>query len=549
LRRTPIPAIHRALISGQLRGALARGSTQVVRRTLAVIRGGMFALASASLALSPGCARDVPALAIATRLADHLERPHVELPTPDALDGLPYSAASFAATHNSYAGDLGEGDVAGLRAQLDRGVRALELDVHDDGFAEHGFRVGHLMPGAEVFHGDGNPKSDALVDWLALVAEWSTAHPDHAPITLTLDLKDDLDDAGASSDGDLTALNALLAKTFGDALFRADTLDAAPWPSVRALRGRIITVLSGSETARIAYRGDRGVSPAIAMNAKGQVIEVHDDGRGNLSAWTGEYGPGGRVAWRRHARYDTGVRPAIALGDDGLVVEVHEDPDHNDDKLWYRVGRLGDDLELEWFHDRGLALPGDDEGVRPSLRFTDGGVLREIHESPTTGLRWSWTGTFDPRARRIAWTREGSGRTHAPRFAKGRATARLEGGAHTLASIEVFNGRDGAFGPDTLLYTTDRVGPARVRPDQLAFVELQHDSSSQLENDGLVFYAGAASSMSARLWVEGWRAAGKVARLWSFNDGTLAYEARANFLATDRPFAPWYDGYRQTTVH
>ncbi|MCK6550171.1 hypothetical protein L6R52_30330 [Myxococcota bacterium] len=500
------------------------------------------ALTSAALALLPGCTRDVPTLAIATQLADRITQRSVDLPTPEALDALPYSAATFAATHNSYAGALGGGDVAGLGAQLDRGVRALELDVHDDGFREHGFRVGHLLPGSEVFHGDGNPESDALADWLALIARWSERTPGHAPITLTLDLKDDLDENPSAADGDLGALNALLARAFGEKLFRADTLDAAPWPSVRALRGRVVVVLSGSESARIAYRGDRGASPAVAMNAKGHVVEVHDDGRGNLSAWTGVYHADGRVEWVRHARYDTGVRPAIALRDDGLVVEVHEDPDHNDDQLWYRVGRLGDDLAIDWFHERGLALPDDDEGLRPTLRFAADGTIHEIHESPTTGHRWSWSGTFDAGTRRITWSRDGTGRTRAPRFAKGRATAELTG--HGRASIEVFAGNDGAFGPNTLLYTTDRVGPTRVRLEQLAFVELQPDSSTQLESDGLVFYAGPAASLSARLWVEGWRAAGKVARLWCFNDATLAEGARVNFPATDRPFDAWYDGYR-----
>src|SRR5215831_9699130 len=40
-----------------------------------------------------------------------------------------YSEVTFAATHNSYAGSTT--GVGSIRAQLDRGVRVIELDVHD----------------------------------------------------------------------------------------------------------------------------------------------------------------------------------------------------------------------------------------------------------------------------------------------------------------------------------------------------------------------------------------------------------------------------------
>jgi hypothetical protein len=448
-----------------------------------------------------------------------------------------YSEASFAATHNSYAGGDGVGSI---RAQLDRGVRLLELDVHDDDFARFGYRIGHADVGDRVFHEDGNPASSSLDDWLKVIDDWSNAHPRHAPITILLDLKDSIADNASFREGDLFALNRELEKSFGTKLYAASQIDGKSWPTVGALRGRILVVLSGNEDSRIAYRGAKGRDPSVAINSSGKVIEVHGSGNGELWYWAGQY-ENGRISWRRTGRYDTGQMPSIDLNEDGLVVEVHEDPDLNDYQLWYRVGRLQDDFEIAWMHPDGLAFPGEDYGQRPTVRFNDkqGSEVREVHLSPTSSQRWYWSGRFDADLGGIAWSRAevDRGRTDEPLFIKDSDRA----GA---MSVSVLDDASGFFGDDTLLYQTDRLAAQRIRPPQIAFVELQHGSTRALANDDLFFCAASAAEPASRSWVNALRGAGKIARIWGFNgSGVSSDSAAISFPATDLPFSSWYDEY------
>src|SRR5206468_8124415 len=63
-------------------------------------------------------------------------------------------------------------------------------DLHDNGFVTYGdYRIGHDEPGDRVSHASGNPATNLLTDWLTLIRDWSLEHPQHAPITLGLDVK------------------------------------------------------------------------------------------------------------------------------------------------------------------------------------------------------------------------------------------------------------------------------------------------------------------------------------------------------------------------
>ena len=446
-----------------------------------------------------------------------------------------YNEVSVAATHNSYAG-LPSGDLGSVRRQLDRGVRFLELDVHDNEFARFGYRIGHESPGDDVVNSGGNPRTARLGAWLGAIQRWSAAHPRHAPIALGLDLKDRLTDNRSFAEGGLARLNAELAESL-DGLFTAEELGGGPWPTVNALRGRVIAVLSGHLGTRLAYVRDPGHNPAVALSAAGQVVEVHDSGGGDLWYWTGEFSAPGRVRWHRHSRYDSGGRPAVALDDAGLVVEVHEDPDEGDDQLWYRVGRLRDDFEIEWTSQSGRQFPGRDRGVHPTVRFAGDGV-REVHRSEQTGSRWYWNGAWRPSSGTIAWTRDEAdgGQTSDPLFDK----ARDSSGRRTIA---VRTGAHGAFDSDTLLYAAGSGGSQRIRYEQLAFVEVQRGDASALEREGAWFFAASARNADSRRWARGWRLGGKIVRLWEFNDRRFATDPPPSYPATDHPGADWYEDY------
>lgn len=365
-----------------------------------------------------------------------------------------YNDLVFRATHNSYAG-APSGDLGSLRRQLDRGVRFLELDVHDNEFASAGYRIGHESPGSGVVHAGGNPRSDRLGAWLQTIARWSVGNSRHAPITLALDLKDRLTDNRSFAQGNLARLNQELLEAFGPRLFTAEQLPGGRWPTLEALRGRLIVVLSGDQWTRLAYLRDPGHNPAVAVNSTGRVVEVHDSGGGELWYWTGEFASPGRLLWHRHGRYDTGQRPAVARNDAGFLVEVHEDPDPGDDRLWYRVGRLTSDLEIDWLSQAGRGFPGADQGVSPSIRFVDRAseLVREVHESPSSGLHWYWNGSLDVASRAVAWSRAEAdeGQTSDPLFDKAR-----DGAARRKLAVRTgFNERRYATDPPVSFPATD----------------------------------------------------------------------------------------------
>ncbi|WP_213979096.1 phosphatidylinositol-specific phospholipase C domain-containing protein [Sphingomonas sp. dw_22] len=168
-----------------------------------------------------------------------------------------------------------------LDQQLDRGIRALELDVHDDpegtlflrpplldALARDGKAPDSLWdpsgkmraPGFKVLHKPTyDPRSNCplLADCLAQVADWSGAHPGHLPIILMIEVKEDpaarkLGCAGLCADG-WKRLKRQLADAFGPALFRPGDVGAA-WPTLGALRGKVMVMLLDDEDHARSYR-------------------------------------------------------------------------------------------------------------------------------------------------------------------------------------------------------------------------------------------------------------------------------------------------------
>jgi len=444
-----------------------------------------------------------------------------EVETLAGPSDVPFDQAHFKATHNSYTG----GPRGSIREQLDRGVRFIELDVHDDGFATFGdFRVGHGWPDDEVDHGGGNPGGDTLGEWLGVLRAWSAAHPDHAPITVCIDAKDDFAENPSFADGGLDAFNERLLTAFGDDLLRASAIDTS-WPTVQALAGRVLVVLSGDVDGRRGYLGDRGFDPAVAMNRRGQVVEAHAGADGHLWTWTGAYRLDGRVDWRHRARWGEGRTPAVAPDDDGWIVALYVAGDGDDPALFSRLGRLREDLQIEWWPPQPLGPQGS--GRLPTVRFSDlvGGEVRALHRRPGAATNVRWSGRVNPALGAVEWSRE------APVTAPGFGVDAISVGGRF---VRVFTA---AGDPPTLRYATDRIPGARIRLAQLAFVELQRGDGPDLEPTRRWFYAADARRAE---WAARARAAGHIVRRWRFAaDSEIAGEP-ANFPATDTPFKPWY---------
>jgi len=310
-----------------------------------------------------------------------------------------FNRISCKAVHNSYSGNI-SGQRGSIVEQLDAGVRVMELDIYASNFVDYGdYRIGHGSPGDEVWLQGGNPTSILLTEWLAQIASWSRKNEHHAPIQILFDLKESLD-LPSASEGNYAALNARLRNAFSQTLLTPSELFG--WPDVSSLTGRVYAVLSNDVSHREPYILDRGVDPAVAVNGKGQVVEVHESQQGNhtLWYWAGALNASGAITWKHHGRYGTGTTPAVALNDDGFVVEVHKSQNH--DRLWSQVGQLRDDSDIEWqdSHDY-------DNGIQPTIQFTDAGgnSLREIHRSESHEQNWDWQVILDAATLRLQTTR------------------------------------------------------------------------------------------------------------------------------------------------
>lgn len=437
-----------------------------------------------------------------------------------------YPDTFFAATHNSYSG----GNRGTYTQQLDGGVRFLELDINVSKFSQvHDYLVGHGSPGRQVDHDPGNPSTNDMTAWLQLVANWSRSNPGHAPITMGIDVKNNLASIDSAADGNIGALNTLVAQSFGDLLYTSEELtrDGNSWPTWQDLSGRVLMVLSGNETTRKAYLSDQGETPAVALSGTGWVVEVHkSQSNSNLWYWAGFLQDDGSVDWTRHGKYDKGNEPAVAVNTAGVVVEVHKSQSH--DKLYYHVGQVTTDGDITWGPSHEFA-----SGESPSVRFDDATELlvTEIHRDGNSTKRM--TGTVDPSTQTIAWGPAES-TSEAP-FPTAVATA----GGQT---ITVATGSDPV--DDTLIYSTNQFSGARIRYHQTFFVEYQKGNGSQLADAGLWFYAASAGGNVD--WGEEQRQAGKVVRLWGFDNGDAAGNPRINFAATDTPNESWYRNYEAT---
>ncbi|MFX1424672.1 MAG: hypothetical protein ACFFB2_20315 [Promethearchaeota archaeon] len=176
------------------------------------------------------------------------------------FDSQAYNKSIFITTHNSYRWSITD--------QLEKGVRGLELDIHDEWgitdtikrwFGRKGnFKVGHWSAGHEVLREGGNPRGDNLEKWFGKIVEWSREKKGHAPITVFLDIKDclcDHDNQPPEQFG-LIRFNEQILNAFKDDQARLYTIgkfvefykEHHSWPIIKDLRDKIIVVLMSFHT-------------------------------------------------------------------------------------------------------------------------------------------------------------------------------------------------------------------------------------------------------------------------------------------------------------
>lgn len=236
-----------------------------------------------------------------------------------AVDALPMNAIQVVGTHNSYKMAIAPAEMANLRRinakaadsldyshkpltqQLDDGARQLELDfVYDPEGGRYATPLGRKMapdttaydltdmnkPGMKVIHVpdlDYRAVCTLLTDCLREVRSWSKAHPQHVPILIIFNLKQDqLKVPGAVPllPFDAKAMDAVDAEirsvfkpgeliTPDEVQGRYKTLReavaAGAWPRLKGARGRIMLAMDEAPDVVAVYRGARRSLEGRAM--------------------------------------------------------------------------------------------------------------------------------------------------------------------------------------------------------------------------------------------------------------------------------------------
>lgn len=243
---------------------------------------------------------------------------------------------------------------------LEDGVRALELPIYQLQRVRE-IHVGSSAPGRDVcMLTPGNPTSAKITDWLEVIANFSRKQPDHDPIVVYLNAKNDeftQRDQLQLKDftGGFPHLIDIVQAVFSYKLFTPQELTErynGAWPKLSDLQGRIVVVLTGNSRTREHFVNDRGFHPAITcMRSTRAVVSVHDSKEskdGVMWFWSGRilsspslenpaileeiyrknflpHDMNFSVRWDRHSSLNLkGINPFLAVNDNGWLVMAHE---------------------------------------------------------------------------------------------------------------------------------------------------------------------------------------------------------------------------------
>jgi hypothetical protein len=362
-------------------------------------------LAAAALAISPTCDLEHPS-----------GRPGC---TRAAVDALKINQIQSVGSHNSYKAAITPPEMALLRArnpkaadtldyshaplteQLDDGARQLELDfVYDPQGGRYATPLGHRMapdaaaydagpmktPGMKVIHVpdiDYRSVCPRLADCFREIKAWSDRHPDHVPILIIFNLKQDQlknvpgavpllpFDAKAMDDVDAEMRAVFSPKeliTPDQVQGRHRTLReaamAGAWPTLGQARGKFLLAMDESPDVVAVYRGSR-------KSLEGRAMFVNIDEGSPAAGYITLNEP-----IKEHARIEAAVRQ-------GLIVRTRADAD-----TW--EARRNDTAPREAAFASGAQYVSTDY-MHPDRRFSDysarlpgGGLARP---NPVTAAR------------------------------------------------------------------------------------------------------------------------------------------------------------------
>ncbi|WP_200911290.1 Ca2+-dependent phosphoinositide-specific phospholipase C [Sphingomonas sp. Leaf62] len=175
-----------------------------------------------------------------------------------------------------------------LTAQLDAGMRQIELDVYRDDaggrYARAGDGPAMAAPGLKVMHMPGIDRGSSCLTLAACLREvrtWSDAHPDHAAILILVNAKDEASpmapvperfDAAGFDMLDTELRSGLPGRRLitpdevqGTSPTLRDAVLAGGWPTLAQARGRVLVALDEGPAKVALYRGARRALEGRAM--------------------------------------------------------------------------------------------------------------------------------------------------------------------------------------------------------------------------------------------------------------------------------------------
>ena len=284
--------------------------------------------------------------------------------TRAAVDALPMNAIQAIGTHNSYKAAISPKEIAilksinpktaasldyakpSLTAQLDAGARQLELDyVYDPQGGRYATPLGlkiakdadeapydaapMMAPGLKVMHVPDIDYRSVCATFVACLTEvraWSRAHPDHLPLLIIMNLKDDnIPFPGAVpllpfDARAMASIDAEIRSVFPEAGLitpdkvqgRAATLREAVatkgWPRLKAARGKVMFAMDEGPAKTDLYLGP-------SKSLKGRVMFVNVD----------ETSPAaGYITMNEPVEQSDRIGKAVAAG---LIVRTRADAD------------------------------------------------------------------------------------------------------------------------------------------------------------------------------------------------------------------------------
>lgn len=164
-----------------------------------------------------------------------------------------------------------------LADQLDLGLRNLEIDIFND-VGSTDFPVGHV----QII--DMNSNCVTLADCLTQVRVWSDAHPQHVPIWITFNAKDDkipgLPAPDLFDEAAFNAMDQVIEEVLGDRLIRPQDVTVPQWPRLEEARGKFLLVLDEGGAKRDLYLQNWPMRPMFATAPVGHpaaaVLVIND---------------------------------------------------------------------------------------------------------------------------------------------------------------------------------------------------------------------------------------------------------------------------------